>query len=246
LTGATALHKGDREYQQDQVLLMAHPSVAGCLAAVVCDGMGGKTGGRKAADQAMLVAQQLFTGYAPSRDKGADFCTSLVKQAHATIRLTAVTSEEEPHGALAAVVVNPDRSCDIVHVGDARVYHFRGNRLLARTKDHSYVQKLVDRGLLDPDEADNHPKASVLLACLGTVDDPPIPLGRIPELMLGDALLVCSDGLWHYFKPPELAYIISSLSAGEASKELLRLARERAQGMGDNLSLALIKAVPPA
>ena len=50
LSAATGLHKGDREYQQDQVGLFAHPRIAGCVMGVVADGMGGRTGGRKASD----------------------------------------------------------------------------------------------------------------------------------------------------------------------------------------------------
>ena len=60
LTAATGTHRGDRAYQQDQVLIVAHPRGAGCMLAVVADGMGGKSGGRKAADQVILTAQQLL------------------------------------------------------------------------------------------------------------------------------------------------------------------------------------------
>lgn len=50
LTAATALHRGDRAYQQDQVEVLMHPRGSGCALSVVADGMGGKSGGRKAAD----------------------------------------------------------------------------------------------------------------------------------------------------------------------------------------------------
>ena len=55
LAAATGLHRGDRAYQQDQVSVMAHARVPGCMLAVVADGMGGKSGGRKAADQVLLT-----------------------------------------------------------------------------------------------------------------------------------------------------------------------------------------------
>ena len=58
--GATALHRGDRQYQQDQVEILRHTRVKGCLLAVLADGMGGKSGGRKAADQVVLTARQTF------------------------------------------------------------------------------------------------------------------------------------------------------------------------------------------
>ncbi|MEP6558984.1 MAG: serine/threonine-protein phosphatase, partial [Burkholderiales bacterium] len=53
LSGSTGIHKGDRDYQQDQIMLLPHRSANGCLLAVVADGMGGRSGGRKASDQVM-------------------------------------------------------------------------------------------------------------------------------------------------------------------------------------------------
>ena len=63
LTASTGIHKGDRDYQQDQVALLNHPRVNGCVLAVLADGMGGRSGGRKASDQVMMTAKQLFERY---------------------------------------------------------------------------------------------------------------------------------------------------------------------------------------
>ena len=60
LSAATGIHRGDRAYQQDQVQIIPHARVPGCALGVLADGMGGKSGGRKAADQVILTAQQLF------------------------------------------------------------------------------------------------------------------------------------------------------------------------------------------
>ena len=65
LQAATGTHRGDRAYQQDQVAILAHPRISGCVMGVVADGMGGKSGGRKAADQVVLTARQLFERYSP-------------------------------------------------------------------------------------------------------------------------------------------------------------------------------------
>ena len=76
LTASTGIHKGDRDYQQDQIALLNHPRVNGCMLAVVADGMGGRSGGRKASDQVMLTAKQLFERNV-KRDK-VDFMTGIV------------------------------------------------------------------------------------------------------------------------------------------------------------------------
>ena len=71
LSAATAIHSGDRTYQQDQAAFIAHRDVAGCALGVLADGMGGKSGGRKAADQVMLTARQIFERYVPAKDDAA-------------------------------------------------------------------------------------------------------------------------------------------------------------------------------
>ena len=60
-------------------------------------------------------------------------------------------------------------------------------------------------------------------------------------LEIGDSVLACSDGLWHYFTPREIGAIVHTLPAREASEMLVSKARQRARGGGDNLSLALVR-----
>ena len=241
LTATTGLHRGDRGYQQDQDEDIPHDRTSGCLLGVLADGMGGKSGGRKAADQVLLTAQQLFERYAPSRDDPAQTLKQLVMEAHLMIKLTAITSEEEPHSTIAAFLVSPSRDCDVVHAGDSRVYHFRNADMLTRTVDHSYVQRLVDEGQISEDEANVHPQSNLLTGCLGTHQDPPLSHQHLGQLQVGDSMLACSDGLWHYFTPRELGAIVHALAPREASEMLISKARQRARGGGDNLSLALMR-----
>ncbi len=241
LLAATALHKGDRAYQQDQVEILRHARIKDCLLAVLADGMGGKSGGRKAADQVVLTARQLFDRYLPSKDDAADTLRQLVTEAHLMIKLTAITTEEEPHSTVAAFLLGPGLMCDVVHAGDSRVYHYRGPDLVSRTMDHSYVQRLIDEGKITDEQANTHPQGNLLTGCLGAQTDPPTTLRRIDQLLPGDTLLVCSDGLWHYFSPRELGLIVNSLPPREATEMLVSRARQRANGQGDNLSLAMIR-----
>ncbi|MGE4051317.1 MAG: PP2C family serine/threonine-protein phosphatase [Piscinibacter sp.] len=244
LSAATGIHRGDRAYQQDQVQIIPHLRVPGSVMAVLADGMGGKSGGRKAADQVILTAQQIFERFAPSKDDAAEALKQLVLEAHLMIKLTAITSEEEPHSTVAAYIISPTRECHLVHAGDSRVYHFRGPDLVSRTVDHSYVQRLVAEGSITEEEANNHPQSNLLTGCLGTHQDPPITVGHIDRLEIGDTMLACSDGLWHYFTPRELGAIVHALPPREASEMLVNKARQRARGGGDNLSLALIRVDP--
>jgi serine/threonine protein phosphatase PrpC len=241
LSASTGIHKGDREYQQDQVSLFKHARVNGCLLAVVADGMGGRSGGRKASDQVMLTAKQLFDRYDPATDDAVEVLRQVVQEAHIVIKLTAISSEEEPHSTLAAFLINPGGDCHWAHTGDSRIYHFHGNRFVKRTSDHSYVQALVNRGELTEEQALTHPQSNILMGCLGTENDPPVDHHFIPKLRAGDVLMACSDGVWHYFNNGELGSVLSTLSAREASEFLIDKARSRARGGGDNLSLVIVK-----
>ena len=241
LSAATGIHRGDRAYQQDQVEIISHHRVARCVMGVLADGMGGKSGGRKAADQVLLTAHQLFERFSPHSESAGALLEQLVREAHLMIKLTAITSEEEPHSTVAAFVIGPQRECDFVHAGDSRVHHFRGAELLTRSVDHSYVQRLVADGQITDEEANNHPQSNLLTGCLGTQSDPPLSHARIDRLEIGDTMLTCSDGLWHYFTARELGAIIQALPPREASEMLVNKARQRARGGGDNLSLAMVR-----
>jgi serine/threonine protein phosphatase PrpC len=243
-SAATGLHRGDRAYQQDQVELIRHARSKGAVLAVVADGMGGKSGGRKASDQVLLTARQIFERFAPGADDASDMLRQLVLEAHLMIKLTAITSEEEPHSTVAAFLIGPNLECDVVHAGDSRVYHFRGAEMMKRTIDHSFVQRLIDEGKITAEAANTHPQANLLTGCLGTHADPPLAPWHIDRLDYGDTMLACSDGLWHYFSPKELGAILHALPPREASEMLISKARQRARGSGDNLSLALARIDP--
>ncbi len=244
ISASTGIHKGDREYQQDQVALMPHPRVTGCVLGVVADGMGGRSGGRKASDQVMLTARQLFERYDPLSDDGAQLLRHLVEQAHMVIKLTAISAEQEPHSTLAAFLINPAGDCHWIHAGDSRIYHFHRGRLVHRTLDHSYVQTLVNRGEITEEQANTHPDSNILLGCLGTEADPPSDVHAIRQLRPGDVIMACSDGVWHYFNDEELGAMLSALSPREATEFLIEKARVRARRSGDNLSLVVVSIEP--
>jgi len=244
LTASTGIHKGDREYQQDQIALIAHPRINGCVLGVVADGMGGRSGGRKASDQVMMTCKQLFERYSPTADDPHAVLKQMVQESHLVIKLTAISSEQEPHSTIAAFIIHPNGECHWVHAGDSRIYYFHGNQIVKRTMDHSYVQTLVDRGELTEEEANVHPQSNILMGCLGAEDDPPSDVYSIQQLRPGDTLLACSDGVWHYFSAEELGSVLSSLSPREASEFLIEKARSRAHGGGDNLSLVIVKLEP--
>jgi PPM family protein phosphatase len=242
IDSCAAMHIGDRSEQQDRLAIFPHPSRPGCMLAVLADGMGGHSGGAMAAEQVILKARQNFSSYAPSSESPTEFLRGVIDDAHVIIKLTRFTSEQDPHSTAVVFMLRPGHA-DWAHCGDSRLYHFRNGSLVARTPDHSLVEELLRSGRITEEQAETHPQRNLLLSCLGAERDPRIDTGGTPALQAGDAFIICSDGLWAYFPDEELGKILNEQDARSAARTLIDAARKRAQGMGDNISLAIIKVV---
>ena len=244
LSVATASHKGDRAYQQDKVEVLQHPYEKNCFMVVVADGMGGRSGGAMAAQQVVASARERLALFDVKKDDPQAMLRQLVQDAHAVIHLLKVSSELDPHSTIAAYVILPDGSCHWIHSGDSRIYHFRKGRLLTRTRDHSHVQELLNRGKINARQAVGHRESNLITGCLGMDIEPPEALFSIKRLEMGDVLLSCTDGLWAYFSETELAKMVDALTPTDACRQLLSQARQRAAGRGDNVSMAIVKVSP--
>ena len=235
-----AQHIGDREEQQDRVSLFPHPTRKGMLMAVLADGMGGHTGGAMAAEQVVFKARQSFEVFAPSDETPQQLLGAIIDEAHIAIKLTRVTSEQDPHRTACVLLFQPGR-VDWAHCGDSRIYHFRNDQLVGRSSDHSYVNMMLKQGYLTPEQAEHHPQKNVLLGCLGSEREPTIDHGEAVPPQAGDIFLLCSDGLWAYFTDAELGGVLAAHAPRAAAELLIQRARDRAQGRGDNCSLAIVK-----
>jgi PPM family protein phosphatase len=127
-----------------------------------------------------------------------------------------------------------------VHVGDTRLYLIRDGQITRVTRDHSYVGRLVEAGMISAEEAEHHPQRNILTAALGTnpdlIMDAP---GRPEPLRPHDVLLICSDGLWGLVRDSEILAAVKNKSAEQAGRELIKLARER--GGPDNITVEILR-----
>src|SRR5512137_600482 len=105
VNAVVATHIGDRQDQQDRVAIITSPRNPGALLAIVADGMGGRTGGRQAADQVISTAENLFRDMSHRDSSLRDLLLHLADEAHTIIRLTAISAEKEPHSTLCALVI---------------------------------------------------------------------------------------------------------------------------------------------
>ncbi len=237
-----AQHQGDRKEQQDRVAILAHPRKRGVALAVVADGMGGHTGGALAAEQVVHTAKTNLEQFFSIDENPQLMLQNSMREAHTMIKASRFMNEMDPHSTAVMLLLQPGR-ITWGHCGDSRLYHFRGTNLVNRSVDHSYVEYLISTGKITAEQALTHPNRNVLLASLGGQDDPKIALDETSDLAAGDAFVLCSDGLWAYFDDVELGVLIAQNSARQACEVLIDKARRRANGSGDNLSLAIIKLI---
>jgi len=240
ISACVAEHIGDRLDQQDRVAILTSPHHPGTLMALLADGMGGRSGGRMASDQVLATAKNLFQELPDRGTTLRDILGQIATEAHAVIRLTALASEKEPHSTLVALIVQ--RDCAVwVHAGDSRLYHFRNGALEHRTIDHSFGSQLDADGQLIEGGPETERFKNILFSAIGIGHELRLDYGEVQDLRPGDSFVLASDGLWAYFSEREIGAIVHQLPARDAAESLVRLARERAQGGGDNLSVAIVK-----
>ena len=126
------------------------------------------------------------------------------------------------------------------HVGDSRLYLIRGPDITQVSRDHSYVNKLLEAGMITPEEAKVHPQRNVLMMALGSrgqvrADCPEDPMPLHP----GDTLLLCTDGLSGLVSNEEMQKAVTGMPLTQACKELIELAKSR--GGYDNITVQLLR-----
>ena len=207
--------------------------------AIVADGMGGYEGGQEAS---RLAVESVISSYRDFR--GEDPQQGLIEalhSAHRRIRQQAATHLEfAGMGTTCTATALIEKSLYFAHVGDTRLYLIRGGQISQLTRDHSYVGRLVESGVLSREEAEHHPQRNILTAAMGTgidlmLDSP----GRPAQLQAGDLLVLCTDGLWGQVRDAEILRVVENNDPEEAVRELIRLARER--GGPDNITVQILE-----
>jgi serine/threonine protein phosphatase PrpC len=232
---------GAREENQDRVAVVAQPAAA-LIGAF--DGMGGHADGARAAE---IARKTLVTRFAalpqPLLDPLA-FLHLALGYAHAEIVEIGMhlPLDQRPR-ATGAVCVLQDETAWFAHVGDSRIYHLRAGKVLSRTRDHSHVELLLQEGLINANQAVNHPMRNFVESCLG--GDPLLPemhIGRTVRVQPGDILLVCTDGFWSYLSDDDIANsLYTSAPLQTALQAISEFAVKRGGNAADNTSVAVLR-----
>jgi protein phosphatase len=206
---------------------------------IVADGMGGHKGGDK--------ASALAVDYIMEKVNAGELLSQSIAQAHYAVKQAAAEGKG-PEGMGTTVVALRifDHTYEISWVGDCRAYLWDGLELRQLTKDHSYVQHLVDTGVIPAGESDKHPYQDILIQALGAPDMNDVAVDEIVEdFYRGEQILLCSDGLTKELDEEAIADI---LARGASEQELVEDLVEAAlaRGGSDNITAILVSAADSA
>lgn len=213
----------------------------------VADGMGGHVGGEVAAQTAIATVQAETSTASNLLSSGqaspVDVLTGLIGQAHDAI-LNQARSKSKLKGmgttiVLLAIVSGPVPIAYLAHVGDSRAYRFRSGTLTPLTKDHTLIEKYLERGILTVETAKTHPERHVLTRALGvgsTVQPTVTAFPLLPE----DLVLLCSDGLTKMLEDEEIRTVFAAgeLDPTQVCDRLVTAALDR--GGEDNVTVVVV------
>ena len=212
------------------------------LLCIVCDGMGGHAGGAEASH----IAVNCFIHYF-NKERYADIRQALSDAFDfANVQIIGAASENpglKGMGTTACVLLVQDDCVWLAHVGDSRIYLYvtKEKRLHRLTKDHSYVQGLIDQGVIYEEEAEHHPQKNRILKALGIKEDVLAEIVAHPVLPAqGDIFLICTDGLSGMVSDKQIQKILSEDTGLQEKETDLMTAAKTAGGL-DNITFQLVR-----
>ncbi|HIR53178.1 MAG TPA: Stp1/IreP family PP2C-type Ser/Thr phosphatase [Candidatus Onthovicinus excrementipullorum] len=214
----------------------------GAAWAVVCDGMGGASGGDVASSLAVkTISEHITSGY---RDgMGAKSVRNMLDCAISAANITIYDMSRSNEslrgmGTTVVAVIVAGGTAYISHAGDSRAYMLsEGGELRQLTRDHSMVQELLECGKLTPEEARTHPRKNVITRALGVADSIDADFSE-EKMEPGDVLLICTDGLSNYISNDDIVEVTKSHNYYEFADELIKKANSN--GGGDNITVVAV------
>lgn len=232
--------RGSRGVNQDRI---GFAERSNSVLMVLADGLGGHAGGELAAEllvQAVIHAYQSIKQ--PMVSQPSAFLALAILHAHRAINAMgkAQTPPLQPRTTCVVCLVQ-DGYAYWAHVGDSRLYLYRNNEVVRRTKDHTIIEKLRQEGVLSEQDMVEHPEKNRLLKCVGGPREPSVALGEETALMPGDKLLLCSDGLWEAMSAEDIQQYINRDDLEDAVVDMLITAENKMGSSSDNISAACLR-----
>ena len=199
---------------------------------------GGEVASKLATESAKSYIENNFDKIEHNKEAILELIKSAIEYANTVVFERSKQEQElEGMGTTLDICFIYNNKVYVGHVGDSRIYRIRGEIIRKLTKDHSYVQQLVEDGKITREEAEHHPKKNMLLKALGCMDcvEPDL---RARNYETGDVLLMCSDGLTNMVEEKEIYRVVKE-NAETAPEVLVDLANKA--GGYDNITVVTIK-----
>ena len=209
---------------------------------ILADGMGGYNGGEVASKLAVTSAKNYILSNFEKNNSDKDTILDLVKNSSQYSNMVVYEkAKENPElskmGTTLDICLIYQSKAFISHIGDSRIYRIRKDFMRKLTKDHSYVQQLIDEGKITKEESLKHPKKNMLMKALGCT--PFIePDAMIKGFIKEDVILMCSDGLTNMVSEERIKQIIKE-NPTDATKLLVQEANDN--GGNDNITAIIIR-----
>ncbi len=209
---------------------------------IIADGMGGANAGDIASKEAITYAKNyILDNYIDSSDNEIkNLIQQTIEKTNTKIYEMSIQNKDyDGMGTTIIILLIIGHKMYIGHVGDSALYRIRRNVIRKVTKDHTYVQKLIDDKTITKQQALTHPKRHMITKVVGCYDniEPDIIVKKLEE---NDYILLCTDGLYNLVKEKEIYEVITKNDNSKQScNELVQLAKDR--GGYDNISAILIK-----
>ena len=223
-----ATHVGKVRHNNEDSLIVIEPETF-----VVADGMGGAQAGEVASQTLVETVKDFLSKTPPLNEQILSQAILLANDKILTL------ARQNPNylgmGTTATILSLDDGKAYFAHVGDSRIYRLRNNSLTQMTEDHSYVESLVRRGEITPEEARVHPMKNVLTQAVGVVENISVDTANFP-VESGDTFLLCTDGLTNMVDDENIAKILQS--ASNPADALIEAALKA--GGRDNISVIVV------
>ena len=204
---------------------------------VVADGMGGHVAGEVASQVAVQTILSVFDEPAESDDLAERIQAAIVRANAEVYTLGSTDLRLTGMGTTVVAAAVSDSGLTLANVGDSRAYLLRDGELRQLTRDHSWVAKAVENGMLTPAQARHHPDRNVIYRSLGAEPDVRVDT-FVYDLRSGDRVLLCSDGLTDVVDDDLLAKLAGEPEAETAVQQLIDAANDA--GGPDNITVTLI------
>jgi len=227
--------------KQNQDSYAAGELPGGVAWAVVCDGMGGASGGNVASSVAVkMISERIASAYQPGMGTLSikNMLLSVIERANISLFDMARANESlSGMGTTVVAAIVDGETAYIAHAGDSRAYRANAGGLFQLTRDHSIVQEMVENGEITPDQAKAHPRKNIITRALGAEDSIAIDFQE-EVLSPQDVLILCTDGLTNYVETDDIYAAAQAHSAAEYADRLVELAN--LGGGGDNVTVVTI------